>query len=74
MDVVGLAAEPYRLQCPNGHSNWEPIDGHFWCESCEKHWDDTDGTFQRVVDAKTGDELDREAVRELEDRVEEVAV
>jgi hypothetical protein len=49
------ADDPHRLRCPRGHTGWEPINGGFWCQACE-----------RVTDAKTGEELGREAVRELE--------
>lgn len=60
--------DPHRLQCPIGHSGWEPVNGHFWCPACER-WSG-DGSFDRVRDAKTGETLDREAVRDLERELE----
>lgn len=64
--------DPHRLRCPNGHSGWEAINGHFWCRACDRGrcWD-SDGDFELVRDAKTGDRLDREDVRELEAALEE---
>lgn len=57
---------PWALRCPNGHTKWQAINGHFWCRSCaEGHWK-TDGTFEKVENADTGELLDREDVRELE--------
>lgn len=58
------ADDPHRLRCPRGHTGWEPINGGFWCQACERRL--ADGSFKRVTDAKTGEELGREAVRELE--------
>ena len=65
--------DPHRLQCPRRHSSWEPVNGGFWCASCERRFES--GAFELVRDAKTGEMLDREAVRALEDelRVEGVA-
>ena len=62
--------DPHRLVCPAGHSNWKPINGHFWCPSCDKHWD-RDGDFELVRDGKTGERLDRTAVRALEEELAE---
>jgi hypothetical protein len=56
--------DPHRLKCPRRHSSWKPIDGAFWCPKCEKQYED--GAFEEVRDAKTGDRLGREDVRELE--------
>lgn len=66
--------DPHRLRCPRGHAGWKPINGHFWCPACERRFED--GAFARVEDAKTGEMLDRTAVRRLEEQVsdEEVAV
>lgn len=61
--------DQHRLQCPRGHCGWKPIDSAFWCPECERHWDDVDGAFDEVYDAKTGDRLDRTAVRELEEEI-----
>jgi len=57
--------DPHRLQCPRRHTGWKPINGGFWCPTCEQQYED--GAFKRVRDAKTGDRLDRKDVRELED-------
>jgi hypothetical protein len=57
--------DPHRLKCPRKHSSWKPIDGAFWCPKCEQQYED--GAFEEVRDAKTGDRLGREDVRELED-------
>jgi len=65
--------DPHRLQCPRGHSGWEPIDGHFWCPACARGDWETDGDFEEVRDAKTDERLDRGAVRELEDELREAA-
>jgi hypothetical protein len=61
--------DPHRLQCPVGHSDWKPINGHFWCGHCEQSDWGRDGSFDEVVDAKTGERLDREDVRELEEEL-----
>ena len=61
--------DPHRLQCPRGHSNWQPIDGHFLCRQCE-NWKG-EGRFDEVIDAKTGGRLDREDVRELEEELKQ---
>lgn len=58
------ADDPHRLRCPRGHTGWEPINGGFWCQACERRLGD--GSFKRVSDAKTGRKLGREDVRELE--------
>lgn len=56
--------DPHRLRCPRDHSGWKPINGGFWCPACERRFED--GAFKQVRDAKTGERLDREAVRALE--------
>lgn len=55
----------WQLTCPRGHANWEAIDSSFWCRSCEEHDWPGDGRFSKVEDQRTGERLDREAVREL---------
>lgn len=59
--------DPHRLQCPRRHSGWKPINGGFWCPTCEKQYED--GAFKQVRDAKTGAALGREEVRELEEQL-----
>jgi len=56
--------DSYRLRCPRDHSGWKPINGGFWCPACERRFED--GAFKFVEDAKTGDRLDRDDVRDLE--------
>lgn len=34
----------YRYLCPNGHTNWERTNNHFWCATCAKSWN-TDPEF-----------------------------
>jgi len=59
--------DPHRLRCPRSHSGWEPVNGGFWCQTCERRFGD--GAFKQVRDAKTGERLDRVDVRELEQRL-----
>lgn len=61
--------DPHRLVCPNGHSSWKPVDGHFWCPYCEQGAWGCDGDFDRVYDRLRDELLDREAVRALEEEV-----
>lgn len=63
------ADDPHRLVCPRDHSGWEPVNGHFWCEACARSDWPGDGSFDRVEDKLTGDMLDREDVRDLEQRL-----
>lgn len=61
--------DPHRLRCPAGHSGWEPINGHFWCPACEQGDWGREASFERVYDAKTGEQLDREDVEALEQQL-----
>lgn len=57
----------WAITCPQGHSSVKPVDGHFWCRFCHKsdHWPG-DGRYDELVDQRTGDRLDREALRAIE--------
>ena len=57
----------WALTCPQGHVSVKPVDGHFWCPFCHKSdaWPG-DGTCDELVDQRTGERLDREALRALE--------
>jgi hypothetical protein len=46
-----------RLQCPatQGHTDWQAIETAFYCRTCER-------TYDRLVDAKTGDLVERSDV------------
>lgn len=68
-----LAADPYQVTCPRGHTNWEPVNGSFWCESCSRHDWDHDGRYDHLVNQRTGEDLDRDDVRELEQSMKKAA-
>lgn len=55
-----------RYRCPNGHSSWEATNGHWWCQSCAKHWE-TDPVFYELRDEKTGRAIRREEVTLYDD-------
>lgn len=44
-----------RLQCPENHIRWEPMEGGFYCESCERH-------YTRMRDTKAGEMFDRSEI------------
>jgi hypothetical protein len=59
-----------RYRCPNGHSNIEATNNHWWCQSCarqERQGEDVDPEFHELHDVKTDDRLTREEVRFVED-------
>lgn len=62
--------EPWQLQCPNDHTSWKAIDGHYWCRSCDNSESIESADHEYVVNVKTGDHLDREDVRELEQQAQ----
>lgn len=62
---------PHVLRCPHGHTSFQPVDGHFWCQRCARSDRlETDGSFQHVENVQSGERLDREDVRELEQRAQ----
>lgn len=53
----------WRFVCPRGHRNWEPVDGHFWCQSCARLSDPgVDPTFTELKDEKTERLLRRDEI------------
>lgn len=52
----------WRFQCPNGHTNWDTTNHHYWCASCSKHHD-VDPEFWELQDTKTGRTLTRDEIR-----------
>lgn len=68
MSVLKISSDgdSWRLKCPNGHVSVAPTNNHWWCRSCANHWDsEVDPEYEVAIDAKTGEELDRDDV-ELE--------
>lgn len=51
----------WRYRCPNGHTSWEPTNGHFWCVTCARTHN-AEGAFDQLHDSKTGATLDRDQV------------
>jgi len=54
------AIDRRRYRCPNGHTRWEPTNGHFYCGSCGRRG--ADAAFTLLVDHKTGEEIPRSQV------------
>jgi hypothetical protein len=53
--AVDREREPYRLRCPNGHTDWEPTNSHAWCRSCSRqsrNGGDVDAEHWELFDAK----------------------
>jgi hypothetical protein len=55
----------WRYRCPRGHTTVEPTNEHWWCRSCARNWSIDDPEFDYVIDAKTGDRLRREELRDV---------
>ena len=55
-----------RYRCPNGHTNWEAINGHWWCQACANNWD-VEPAFTELRDKKTGETLQRDEVTLFDD-------
>ena len=52
----------WRFRCPNGHTTWEPVNHHFWCQSCSRI-EDVDPSFDELRDTSDGAMYAREEVR-----------
>lgn len=52
----------WRWVCPRGHRSWEPTNGHFWCATCARNWDDIDPEFDELRDKRTGETVPREEI------------
>lgn len=66
MHEIRTLAKKWRYACPEGHTNWYPINGHFRCRSCAKHAEagaDVDPEFHELHDKQTGAALDRDQIR-----------
>jgi len=65
------ATDRWRFVCPSGHRTWEPMARHFWCKSCadaaRSGPGGPDPTFDALRDTRTGDLLEREEVRFVEE-------
>ncbi|WP_216824800.1 hypothetical protein [Salinigranum rubrum] len=61
--VVDLDDETQRraFRCPRGHANWEPVNHHWWCESCARRWS-VDAEFSLLVDHRDRQQYRREEV------------
>ncbi|WP_373190087.1 hypothetical protein [Halolamina sp.] len=57
-------SDRWRYRCPNGHTDWEPTNHHFWCASCARTLSDqVDPEFKQLHDKREGRTLEREEVR-----------
>jgi len=54
----------WRYRCPQGHTNWEPTNHHFWCASCARKWE-VDPEFDELLDQETGKVYERDQVQLL---------
>lgn len=56
--------ERWRFVCPNGHTQWEPTNNHWWCRECaNSHDPDATPEFYELLDRKTGETFERDEVR-----------
>lgn len=59
---ISSTVQKWRYRCPEGHTNWFPIDGKFRCRSCAKNRNagaDVDPEFEHLHDQETGEQLSR---------------
>lgn len=46
-----VSKQPWRYRCPEGHSNWQPTQDGYYCESCDEYGGDS-VLFDELVDMK----------------------
>lgn len=51
----------WEWRCPNGHTQWEPTNHHWWCAACARSWEG-DGVFHELVSVKTGEAVERDHI------------
>lgn len=52
----------WRFRCPQGHTQWEPTNFHWWCAECARNHQQIDPEFTKLVDKKTGKVYARDEV------------
>lgn len=52
----------WRYRCPRGHTAFEPSNHHWYCGECARSHNDVDPEFTELLDARTGDVYERDAV------------
>lgn len=58
------STDRWRYRCPNGHTDWEPTNYHFWCAACSRTLSEqVDPEFEQLHDDREGRELARDEVR-----------
>jgi hypothetical protein len=63
--VVDRRAEPWRLRCPRGHTDWDRTNAHAWCRACRRAHeagDDVDPEWYQLHDAKRDELVDYAAI------------
>ena len=61
---VDNETDRWKWVCPQGHRNWEPINNHFWCQSCAQFWRETvEPEFDELVNMQTDETVPRDQIR-----------
>ena len=57
----------WEWRCPEGHTQWEPTNRHFWCATCSRQPDPhLDPTFNELVNWRTRETVPRDQIRLVE--------
>lgn len=58
----------WQWRCPEGHTQWEPTNDHWWCQQCASSWrEDVDPVFYELRNVKTGENAERHEVTLMTD-------
>ena len=63
-----VETERWRYQCPRDHRSWVPQQKSFYCNQCGIDDEINEAVYSVLVDARTGEEVDREEFHFLGNR------
>ena len=53
----------WAWRCPQGHTQWEPTNSHFWCAACaHEAWGEAEPEFDALVNWRTRERVPRPSI------------
>lgn len=62
------AVTRWRFTCPRGHTSWEAAESVFWCPECAANQPGVTGSFEQLLDRKSGEYVTPKQLQAIVDR------